>query len=124
MNGDLGGRRATLVQALIPHGVDLESEGDSEVTLTSVTLAPGETSGWHCHPGPVVVTVESGALTYYEADGEPETIVAGRGFVEKGHGHIHMVRNEGTGPCSFYMLNVAPVGVPPRSEYEGPVRPV
>lgn len=120
MNSDPGGLRATLVHAVIPHGVELESEGDSEVTLYSVTLAPGETSGWHCHPGPVVVTIESGELTYYDVDGESWTVASGQGFVEKGRGHVHMVRNEGPVSCAFYMLNISPVGIPPRSEHQGP----
>ena len=49
------------------------------------------------YPGPVIVTIESGALTYDDAFGETHVYVGGQGFVEPGQGHVHSVRNDGPG---------------------------
>jgi hypothetical protein len=53
-------------------------------------------TGWHTHPGPVVVVVASGELTYYRAD-DPTctgiTYSAGSAFIDPGHGHVHIARN-------------------------------
>lgn len=56
---------------------------------------PGST-GWHSHPGPVVVLVESGAMTFYDDDCTVRTYTAGQAFIDRGQGHAHIARNEGT----------------------------
>ena len=62
-------------------------------------LAPGGSTGWHSHPGPVVVLIKSGALTFYDNE-DPSctgrTYVAGQAFIDSGQGHVHIARNEST----------------------------
>src|SRR5688572_27711769 len=41
--------------------------GDETVVYTA-TMAPGATSGWHRHPGAILVLVKSGTLTTYGLD--------------------------------------------------------
>ena len=55
---------------------------------------PGST-GWHSHPGPVVVLIESGVMTFYDDDCSVRTYTAGQAFVDSGQGHVHIARNEG-----------------------------
>jgi quercetin dioxygenase-like cupin family protein len=39
-----------------------------ETVMQQVVLAPVGYTGWHTHPGPVLVLVKSGALTLYSGD--------------------------------------------------------
>src|SRR5262245_24908431 len=52
-----------------PYGTGVSNAPDAgEVAVQEVTIAPGGTTGWHSHPGPVVVVVKAGALTYVRED--------------------------------------------------------
>ena len=69
-----------------------------EVAIQEVTIGPGGTTGWHSHPGPVVVVVKQGTLTYVRADGGVCTSTpysAGTAFVDPGQGHAHTAFNLG-----------------------------
>jgi Cupin domain len=72
--------------------------GAGEVVVQEVTIAPGGTTGWHSHPGPTVVVVKAGTLTYVRAAGA-ECIAtpysAGTAFVDSGQGHAHTAFNLG-----------------------------
>ena len=79
-------------------------------------IAPGGTFGWHSHPGPSIVVVQSGALTLYHADDPsctPHVYAAGSGFVDQG-GDIHVVRNEGSVDAIVYVTSVLPGAVSAR----------
>ena len=70
-----------------------------EVVVQEITIAPGGTTGWHSHPGPVVVVVKAGTLTYVRAAGGEciETpYPANTAFVDPGQGHAHTAFNFGT----------------------------
>ena len=70
-----------------------------EVVIQEVTIGPGGTTGWHSHPGPVVVVVKQGTLTYVRADGGVCTSTpysAGTAFVDPGQGHEHTAFNFGS----------------------------
>lgn len=69
-----------------------------EVVVQEITIAPGGTTGWHSHPGPVVVVVKAGTLTYVRAsDGEciETPYSAGTAFVDPGQGNVHTAFNLG-----------------------------
>jgi hypothetical protein len=40
--------------------------GPADVAVATVTIDPGGSSGWHHHPGIVLVVVRSGTLTFYD----------------------------------------------------------
>lgn len=68
-----------------------------ETVVQSIDIAPGGHTGWHSHPGPVVVVVASGQLTFYSSDDPTCTAkvyTAGQAFVDSGQGHVHIARNE------------------------------
>jgi quercetin dioxygenase-like cupin family protein len=44
-------------------------KGATDVLQTDLIFQPGATTGWHVHPGPVVVVIKSGALTEIQRDG-------------------------------------------------------
>ena len=70
-----------------------------ETVFQQVVIEPGGYTGWHSHPGPVLVLVKHGELSFY--DGEDPTCTAriykaGQAFIDRGQGHIHIGRNEGS----------------------------
>lgn len=87
----------------------------SDVVVQHITIAPGGHTGWHSHPGPVVVLVTSGELTLYRANDAkcmPHSFSAGETFIDPGRGNIHIARNEGATPMELYAtyLDVPPGG--------------
>jgi hypothetical protein len=84
----------------------------ADVTIQHARLAPGQATAWHTHPGPGLVTVVKGSLTYEDArDGECTEIFypAGRGFMDRGFGHVHRVVAGDEG-ADFYIVYVHPRG--------------
>jgi quercetin dioxygenase-like cupin family protein len=74
-------------------------DNSADTIVQQILIGPGGNFGWHSHPGPVVVVVKSGELTFYDADDPsctPRTYVAGQVFVDKGQGHVHFARNLST----------------------------
>ena len=70
--------------------------GAQDTVVQQIIIGPGGHTGWHSHPGPVVVLVKSGELTFYSEDdptctGRPYP--AGQAFVDSGQGHVHIARN-------------------------------
>jgi quercetin dioxygenase-like cupin family protein len=69
-----------------------------ETVVQQVTLAPGGTTGWHSHPGPTVVLIKSGQMSFYDSEDPTHTArvySAGQSFIDRGQGHVHTARNEG-----------------------------
>jgi len=60
-------------------------EDASTVIFAEITLEPGGTSGWHTHPGPVLVNVREGELEITSDERcEPTSYAAGEAFVDPG----------------------------------------
>jgi quercetin dioxygenase-like cupin family protein len=67
-----------------------------ETVMQQVVIGPGGQTGWHSHPGPVVVLVKSGVLTFFSGDDPSCTqrsYSAGQAFVDSGQGHVHLAAN-------------------------------
>ena len=102
--------------------VELEASVISDVVTQTITLAPGGSSGWHSHPGPVFVSVKSGTLTFYEANDPrctPHVFPAGTGFVERG-GDVHIARNEGSENLTVNATYIVPQFAPQRVDQPNP----
>ena len=92
-----------------------------DMVVRTTDYAPGASTGWHTHPGPVFITVTQGEVTFYEVDDptcSPTIVRAGEGYVDTGHGHIG--RNETGNPAKDVAVVIAPVGAPFRSELPAP----
>src|SRR5919108_2628785 len=86
--------------------------GGADVFVQHVRLPAGAATGWHTHPGPALVTVVSGSLTYQDADAKRCNNVAyraGEGFVDRGFGHVHRAI-AGAGGVDFYVVYLLPPG--------------
>lgn len=70
-----------------------------ETVVQQVVVLPGGHTGWHSHPGPAVVLIKSGQMSFYDSDDPTctaRTYSAGEAFIDSGQGHVHIARNEGT----------------------------
>ena len=102
------------------------SRAPMDVVVRRHAYAPGGYTGWHSHPGPVLITVTKGELTFYEYDGgdcNKVVLRAGQtfqpGYVDSGRGHF--VRNESGQDAEDVSVIMAPTnGAAFRGELEPP----
>jgi hypothetical protein len=77
-------------------GVHLKAKGSTNIVTQQITIGPGGHTGWHSHPGPVLVTVKEGTLRLiYATDSacNGTDYPAGSSFVDRGDEVIHIARN-------------------------------
>jgi hypothetical protein len=93
---------SALARAANPDGAD--------IFVQHVRLGPNAPTGWHTHPGPALVSVVKGSLTYEDAKANTCNRVvyaAGEGFVDRGFGHVHRAV-AGPDGVDFYVTYVLP----------------
>jgi len=74
----------------------------SRVVTARITVQPGAQFPWHTHPGPVIVAVDEGTLTYMNADDCVERpYPAGTAFVDPGFGNVHTAYNDTDDPVEL-----------------------
>ena len=73
--------------------VKFQTKGAVDFVTATVNIAPLATSGWHSHPGVVLVSVVSGSVTMYDSSCVASVHPAGTSFVESGDAP-GLVRNE------------------------------
>ena len=93
--------------------VKLQTKESVDFVTFTVRIAAGGSSGWHSHPGVVLVTVASGSVVVYDADCSAEVHAAnsaGSSFVESGD-LAGLVRNESTDTAAVaYATYIVPAG--------------
>jgi quercetin dioxygenase-like cupin family protein len=91
--------------------IKFQTKGPADVRVQEVTIAPGGRSGWHHHPGIVIVAVQTGMVTVVEANCGTTTYGTGSpngsAFVESGD-HPGEVRNTTDKPAKVYATFIAP----------------
>lgn len=88
------------------------ASGGADVFVQHVRLGPNSATGWHTHPGPALVSVVRGSLSYEDAranECQRLVYVAGTGFVDRGFGHVHRAV-AGSDGVDFYVTYVLPPG--------------
>jgi hypothetical protein len=91
--------------------VELKAKGGLEVVVRSFDYPVGSATVWHTHPGPVLIQVVEGTVTFFEADDPctPIVVHAGEGYLDSGeHGHIG--RNLSGAPAKDVTVYLAPPG--------------
>ncbi|QFZ18895.1 cupin domain-containing protein [Saccharothrix syringae] len=88
--------------------------GDTDYVLREVTIAPGGTTGWHYHPGPVYGYVKEGLLNHYDSSCASDGVYrAGQVISEaSGPGYVHIGRNLSDKPLVIEAFYQNPVGQP------------
>lgn len=88
----MDGRKTTVVRDKDP----------SRTVVARFTVQPGARFPRHSHPGPVIVNVVQGELTYLpSSDCVERKYGAGTAFVDPGHGHTHTAWNATGGVTVF-----------------------
>ena len=121
--------------------VEIKTKDSTDIAVSNVVVAPGGTSGWHTHPGPVFVVVKTGTITFYRAgkhsglDGDEENpnnaahgptcsrtvYPAGSAFVEvPAPGHVMLAKNEGSIEATVTATYFAPPGAALRIDQPAP----
>jgi hypothetical protein len=104
--------------------VKLQTKGPTDVRVQKINVGPGGFSGWHHHPGIVIVTVASGSLTLTHSDCSSETYGPGHPngavFVEGGDDPTQASSTTG---ATLYATFIAPSADPPVFRIEDPVQP-
>jgi quercetin dioxygenase-like cupin family protein len=110
----------TLVTADFDHAVHLNSDrvkfqtkDPTDVRMQQLVFSAGSRSGWHHHPGIVIVTVASGAVTLWNSDCTSETygpgLANGEVFAEGGDSPQQVTSANG---ATAYAVFVAPSNDP------------
>ncbi len=124
--GDFLERVDVRIKASSEHGMVVSNApGAGEVVVQEISIAPGGTTGWHSHPGPVVVVVKAGALTFVDAEQgvcTEKTYPAGTAFVDQGQGHVHSAFNRSSSQNLLFYATYfdVPVGGSPRIDAAAP----
>ena len=90
--------------------IKFQTKEPVDFVTATVTIAPQGSSGWHSHPGVVLVSVLSGSLVVYDETCAATVQDAHSAFVESGDG-AGLVRNESTTtPAVVYVTYLVPAG--------------
>ena len=91
--------------------VKFQTKDPTYVRVQKIVIGVGGNSGWHHHPGIVIGTVASGAVTFTKSDCSFTTygpgLPAGAVFVEGGD-DPGQASNAGAAPATLYATFVAP----------------
>lgn len=104
------------------YDAELKSHDNTDIVVVRNVVSPGGHSGWHFHPGPVLVTVTSGTITFYMGDDpscSPHVHPAGTTFFENG-GMVGIARNESTVEATAVATFFVPAGSPTRIDAPAP----
>lgn len=92
--------------------VTLQVGGPNDVLQTELIFQPGGGTGWHIHPGPVVVVIKSGTLAEIHSDGCTSVHPAGSVFFEEAN-VVHNAVNETGSVTDVYATFLSPSGAQP-----------
>jgi len=101
---------------------ELKSHDNTDIAVANVIITPGGHSGWHSHPGPVIVVVKTGTVTFYHGNDPTCTGTvhpAGTVFIEEG-GDVGIARNEGAVEVNNVVTFFVPAGGPTRINAANP----
>lgn len=99
------------VESYSADGVKLRTKGATDVAVATITSPPGGSSGWHSHPGVVLVAVQAGTVTLYDDNCETKQYGPGQAFVEVGD-DPSLVRNNTTTNAVLYVTYIVPKDAP------------
>jgi quercetin dioxygenase-like cupin family protein len=95
--------------------IKFQTKDPTDLVTQQVTFPPGAYSGWHHHPGVILVLVKSGTVTVWDENCQKTAYSAGQVFIEGGTEPM-MVSNEGSETAVDVATQVAPAGGPFRIE--------
>jgi len=115
-----------LARGTVAERVHLRSVGNEaiDVLVQELSIGAGRGTGWHSHPGPAIVVIESGTFTVRSVQGDrcvTDVYGAGDAFVDPGRGFVHEGRNDGDVPVAVTVTYLLPrMAASPRSSAGAP----
>jgi len=80
-----------------------QAQGTNSV-LQHLTFAPGQSTGWHTHPGPNIVLVVGGGFTLTDEHCNVTTYADGEGFATGTDAHLAVAGPNGANFYSLFFL--------------------
>ena len=118
--------RGTLVQRIRAHsdGVHMHTHGSTDLIAQDIVYHPGDTSGWHYHPGVVLIELTGAAgdhLVFHDQHCRTFMIPTSGAFHEVGHkpGMVESP-NTNTGDITAHVMYILPTGAAPRVNTDPP----
>ena len=96
----------------------LVTSGPSNFIVQDVSYFPGGHTGWHSHPGILLVSVTEGSIEWYNANCERTVYNVGDSLTESTA--THFVRNVGSVNARFMVTYVLAKGQPRRIDQPAP----
>ena len=90
-----------------------------DISVVTQVYEPGQTSGWHSHPGIHAVSVTSGVLTVHVSGCPTRTFEPGRPYV--GGQEPHLVANETDAPVTMTVTYLNPSSPPTPEHRPAPI---
>jgi quercetin dioxygenase-like cupin family protein len=98
--------------------VRLEGEGESEFYVQELVVAPNGYTGWHSHPGLLLITVKDGLVDFYDKNCAKRVYTAGQSFIEAAEPHNAV--NPGSNNARLFVAYIVKKGQPRRLEAPQP----
>jgi mannose-6-phosphate isomerase-like protein (cupin superfamily) len=101
---------------------EMSAKPGFDLAVQHIVFQPGGQSGWHTHPGPVLITVLTGTVTFYMGDDPtctPIVKTAGESYLDLGE-HPHIARNESNAVAENLVTYFAPPGATLRIDQDAP----
>lgn len=99
---------------------EMETEGAANFIAQEVKFSPGGTTGWHTHPGIILLTLaaDSGPIDWYDANCVKHVYKAGDSWTEGTK--LHDVVNSSSIDAHFVVTYVVAKGVNKRTDQPAP----
>jgi quercetin dioxygenase-like cupin family protein len=94
----------------IPGLVKFENQAPVDFVHSELTFQPGDATPWHYHPGPTLVTVKEGEITFTMGNCEARTYHVGQSWLEGHPGLVGRAQNTGTTVAKVNVVFITPVG--------------
>ena len=98
--------------------VKLETKGQSDFFYQDLVVGPGGRTGWHSHPGLLMITVKEGTVDFYDNKCTKRSYTAGQAFTEGSEPHNAL--NSGSGNAHLLVFYVIKKGESRRIENPQP----
>jgi quercetin dioxygenase-like cupin family protein len=100
--------------------IKFQTKGSTDFVTQEVTFLPHAFSGWHHHPGVILVLVKSGHVTTHDENCQTKTYGPGEAFVESGTAPFMVSNESDTETAVDVATQVAPTGSAFRIEDDPP----
>jgi quercetin dioxygenase-like cupin family protein len=96
----------------------LKTDGASDFYFQDLVVGPGGYTGWHSHPGVLMIALKEGSVDWYDANCVKHTYSAGQSFTESSESHN--VFNAGTVNAHLLISYIVKHGAPRRIDNAQP----